>query len=575
MGKKERRFKRSQDAQRLARNKKMSVDPNISLEDFLSMTGILPQALIMDTWGNAIEDPDVLDRCRETLMRHILDRPVLTFATLGHTPEFKNLIQRLNGVLEVINQSMMLAQPEDTIDTNRMLQLESRPFTMEDVNITFNPSSIDYPGDTPGIDNEEGGYRAKDIYIDLIWAAPVVDTREDFVEGFGRFIQMVSHPIRPEPWLARIIDSTETMDTIVNRRSEMLKDLGIKNRIPSDFSSALREGMRNRNNGVTVQAIAWNDKYSCMVGEAAVQWRFSADDWKGLGWNPPVPGSRWDLGQNRQAGNLRELARKGQLPAVDVKDEKYTKHSTLHHWGIPGMKDFYKCEAAETLRSAMADLLNGDEESTKRLIQPIIDGWFLLRPGLVFTPDGSELDDAGMGYNSLIERMFPLHHKSPMMVMDASRKDYAIPRLEWWGLTEVYRGNAKEDRSNQFSYRKPIANSLELEEGVLKIIKNLCPYYDSYTETVVRSAWLKQDRIPKLVGRLDNDLTHLIPTESSQEKQKWDMSVMKPINSWRYSWGDYRDESQSIGKILFNLSTRSVVGVELYETERGTDPADY
>ena len=82
------------------------MDPDMPLEDFLTGMGVLPSALILDTWGNAIEDPDVLDRCRETLMRHILDRPWMTFGTLGHTPEFKNLIRRINGVLEVINQSM-------------------------------------------------------------------------------------------------------------------------------------------------------------------------------------------------------------------------------------------------------------------------------------------------------------------------------------------------------------------------------------------------------------------------------------------------------------------------------------
>lgn len=556
----------------------MAMDPNMPLEDFLSMAGILPPALIMDTWGNVIEDPDVLDRCRETLMRHILDRPAMTFATLGHTAEFRELCRRMEGVLQVINESMMLAQPEDTIDTDRRLQLESRPFTMDDVNITFNPSSIDYPGDTPGIDNEEGGYRAKDIYLDPIWAAPVVDTREDFVEGFGRFIPMVSHPIRPEPWLARVIDNSETMDMIVNRRSEILKDLGIKNQIPPDFSLALRNGMRNNNNGVTVQPIGRFDSLSCMVGKASFQWRFNNTDWKGLGWNPPVPGSRWDLRQNRKFGNLRELASRGQIPAVDVKDRSYNKASVLHHWGIPGMKEFYECEAAQTLKGAMADLLNGDEESTKRLIRPIVDGWFLIRPSLVFTPDGSELDDAGMGYVGLIERMYPPGHKRPMLVMDAGNaKDFAIPRLEWWGLTEVYRGQASWDRSKQFSHRKPIANSLELEEGILKIITDMCPFYDDYSETVVRSAWLRQDWVPKLVGRLDRELAELLPIDKDdyRDKEIWRDAVMKPLNSWRYGWSDDRDDSQSIGRILFDLPSRSVVGVELWEAKHGTDPDDY
>ena len=551
------------------------MDPDMPLEDFLTGMGVLPSALILDTWGNAIEDPDVLDRCRETLMRHILDRPWMTFGTLGHTPEFKNLIRRINGVLEVINQSMMLAQPEDTLDTSRMLQLESRPFTMEDVNITFNLSSIDSYYDSPGIDNDTGGYRPIDVYLDPIWAAPVVDTREDFVEGFGRFIPMVSHPIRPEPWLARVIDTNETIEMIVNRRSEILKDLGVRNLIPADFSIALRTGMRNNNNGVTVQPIGWNDYYACVVGKAAIRWRFGADDWKGLGWNPPVPGGRWDLRQSRKTGTLRELARNGQLPAVDVKDESHTSARTLHHWGIPGMKEFYQGKDSETLRSAMADLLNGDEESTKRLIRPIIDGWFMNRPSLVFTPDGSELDDAGMGYVGLLERMFPPGHKRPMMVMDAGNaRNYEIPRLEWWGLTEVYRGQASWDRSKQFSHRKPIANSLELEEGVLKVIKDMCPFYEDYSETVVRSAWLKQDWVPKLAGRLDNELAEMLPIEDSQDKKIWQDAIMRPINSWRYSQSDAREDTQTIGTIMFDLSTKSVVGVELYEARRGSDYND-
>ncbi|MDA8580330.1 hypothetical protein N9L01_00015 [bacterium] len=253
MGKKQRRYERAQRAEKVALTKKMSIDPNVSLEDFLSIAGILPQALIMDTWGNAIEDPDVLDRCRETLMRHILDRPWMTFGTLGHTPEFKNLIQRINEVLEIINQNMLLAKPEDTIDTSRMLQLESRPFTLEDVNLTFNLSSTDYPENKPGIDNEEGGYRPNDIYLDPIWSAPMKNNHENFMEGFNHFLPIVSHPIRPEPWLSKIINNNAAINLIINRHSEILKDLKIKNQIPYDFSETLKNGMRNNNNDVTVQ----------------------------------------------------------------------------------------------------------------------------------------------------------------------------------------------------------------------------------------------------------------------------------------------------------------------------------
>lgn len=568
MGKKQRRYERAQRAEKVALTKKMSIDPNVSLEDFLTIAGILPQALIMDTWGNAIEDPNVLDRCRETLMRHILDRPWMTFGTLGHTPEFKNLIQRINEVLEVINQNMLLAKPENTIDTSRMLQLESRPFTLEDVNLTFHLSSTDYPGDEPGIDNEEGGYRPIDIYLDPIWAAPVKNNREDFVEGFGRFLPMVSHPIRPEPWLSRVIDGNAVIDLVVNRRSEMLKDLGVKNRIPYDFAEALKNGMRNNNNGVTVQPFGWNDNLSCMVGSAAVRWRFSADGWKNLAWNPPIPGGRYEVRNRNQIGNLRRLAENGQLPSENVKDRNYSTSSILHHWGIPGLKEFYDSEESETLRSAMADLLNGDEESTKRLIQPIIEGWFLLRPGLVFTPDGSELDDAGMGYITLMEKMFPPGHKSPMVVMDAGRtKDYQIPRLEWWGLTEVYRGQESWDRSKMYSHNKPIANSLELEEGVLQVIQNMSPFWESFSETVVRSAWLKQDMIPKLAGRLDL-LSDILPVENHRDKEEFRKAVMRPINSWRYSTGDMRDETQDMGTILFDMVSRSVVGVEFYEVSK-------
>ncbi len=568
MGKKERRHERARRAKTMAKIDKLSIDPNMPLEDFLSMAGVLPPALIMDTWGNAIEDPDVLDRCRETLMRHILDKPLWTFATLGHTQEFKNLIQRINEVLEVINQNMLLAKPEDTIDTSRMLQLESRPFTMEDVNLTFTLSSTDYPGDEPGIDNEEGGYRPIDIYLDPIWAAPVKNNREDFVEGFGRFLPMVSHPIRPEPWLSRVIDGFTVVDMVVNRRSEMLKDMGIKNRIPYDFSNSLKDGMRNNNNGVTVQPFGWNDNFSCVVGSAAVRWRFSADGWKNLAWNPPIPGSRYKFRDQGKLGNLRRLAETGQLPSENVKDRKYSNNSVLHHWGIPGMREFYKSKESEILRSAMADLLNGDEKAVKQLIQPMIDSWFLTRPGLVFTPDGSELDSAGIGYASMLEKMLPPNHKYPLVVMDAGRtKNYQIPRLEWWGLTEVYRGQESWDRTKQYSYKQPIANSLELEEDVLEIIQNMCPFWESFSETVVRSAWLKQDMVPKLAGRLDL-ISDILPVEDVRGRKEFRDAVMKPLNSWRYSTGDMREETQSIGTILFDMTSKNVVGIEFYEVSK-------
>jgi hypothetical protein len=305
-----------------------------------------------------------------------------------------------------------------------------------------------------------------------------------------------------------------------------------------------------------------------MVGSAAVRWRFSADGWKNLAWNPPIPGGRYGVRNLNQIGNLRRLAETGQLPSENVKDRNYSKSTVLHHWGIPGMEEFYKSQESETLRSAMADLLNGDEESTKRLIRPIIEGWFLLRPGLVFAQDGSELEDAGMGYVGLMEKMFAPDHKYPRLVMDAGRaKKWEIPRLEWWGLTEVYRGQDSWDRSQQYSYRKPIANSLELEEDVLQVIQNMCPFWESFSETVVRSAWLKQDMIPKLAGRLDL-LSDILPIESSRDKEEFRKAVMQPINSWRYSTGDMREESQGMGTILFDLVDKSVVGVEFYEVSK-------
>ena len=216
----------------------------------------------------------------------------------------------------------------------------------------------------------------------------------------------------------------------------------------------------------------------------------------------------------------------------------------------------------------MADLLNGNEESVKQLIRPIIDSWFLARPGLVFTPDGSELDDAGIGYASMLEKMFPPDHKYPLVVMDAGRtKHWEIPRLEWWGLTEIYRGMDSWDRRKQYSHRKPIANSLQLEEDVLEIIQNMCPFWESFSQTVVRSAWLKQQMIPKLAGRLDQ-LSDILPVESPRDKEEFRKAVMKPINNWRYSDGDMREETQSIGTILFDMVSKDVVGIEFYEVSK-------
>ena len=109
---------------------------------------------------------------------------------------------------------------------------------------------------------------------------------------------------------------------------------------------------------------------------------------------------------------------------------------------------------------------------------------------------------------------------------------------------------------------------------MLKVIRDMCPFYEDYSETVVRSAWLKQDWVPKLAGRLDNELAPMLPIEDSQDRKIWQDAVMRPINSWRYSQSDAREDTQTIGTIMFDLSTKSVVGVELYEARRGSDYND-
>ena len=101
----------------------------------------------------------------------------------------------------------------------------------------------------------------------------------------------------------------------------------------------------------------------------------------------------------------------------------------------------------------------------------------------------------------------------------------------------------------------------------MEIIQNVCPFWESFSETVVRSAWLKQDMVPKLAGRLDL-ISDILPVEDFRGKEEFRDAVMKPLNSWRYSTGDMREETQSIGTILFDMTSKTVVGIEFYEVSK-------
>lgn len=564
MGKKARRHRQMVDATRRSKLNEMSFDPNISLEDFLSMAGVLPPALILDTWGNAIEDPDVIDRCRRTLEDHILDTPKWLFAALSQTRPVIEIRRMLGEVVDGINRNLNLVVDETEMRDNMIVH--NKELDVEDAMITFN------------FYKDESSYdeiKVKNVEMSILWPAQVTNPEEDYIAGFGRRLHVKVQKLQEEPWQSASIDETEVIHGIINRPSGSLRSLGFRNQIPVEL-------LRMTENDVAylyIKGKEWQSR-SCHIGRGVEGMKLnpSAISWNGrwsmMEYGYLTPGERYSQRANK--GNMQPLAFSGFLPSDDKRESNMANRRSDFGWTIPGLADLGRSEAYSELCEVMKQFLNGNSEPMRELLRPLTDRMFINRPSLAFTPDGSEIDTDGLGYQDMIYQLLTKEDVlEVVMAVDVATRKYDIPRLDWWGIIEkqpLIPPSYSYNPSSEYLHSCPLAQSTWVHDGLVNLIDNLSPYpvYTDYGWIGTKSAWLglPNEQIPLLVKMLQEELGHYfeeLDDLTPHELERIAEIKTRFIRSWRHSTGDAREgPSWPLGRIVVNIATGEMLSVELH-----------
>lgn len=560
------------------------MDPNDSLHDLLVGAGILPGPVIMDTWGNPIDDPAELEACKQSVMDFVMSKPFAMFLFLSNTSEYHRLNVELSKVIDTINSAIHVVGKDDSVVMRSPLRITEAPLKLSDVSWAFSRSEYaDF--DTTGMVQN----------LEIHWPATVNSFREYFdpdlapITGLRRQLPVKIHPIDLDYWLKHVFRPDDMLVTMINRDAMKVGDFMSKKSVRFTQIVDVVAKTNAPKEILITRPVTTITKNTELIGPAAVRWPSYTTDWSLMEYRAmhlqSIP-LRINLTDYLQ-GDLQELGLDGMIPAENVnRDTK--ANGILNRAEIPGLKEIYESADYGIIKQAVADLLGAagvvgstppNDTTMRKMIQPVVDRFFNTRPALQFSrpndTEGWELAPEGIGFfnaiktlneNSPSAKMLFLVNPHRSSVSDAmSEEEY-----DWWGLlersTDEYLDLSGQNVRQRLGPMRGIRRSLQLTKSLRRVGEYLMPFV--WEDELFMSAWMRQDRVPRIVSILNRGW------EIGDSKKKFRKLLNYQFVNRYLDYTDLRgrDSEYGITDVKFDLITMEVVGYGFLATDPANEP---
>ena len=568
------------------------MDPNDSLEDLLVGAGILPGPVILDTWGNPIDDPDELEACKQSVMEFVMSNPSAMFLFLSNTSEYHRLNVELSKVIDTINSAIQVVGNDDSVVMRSPLRVTEAPLKLSDVSWAFSRSEFaDY--DTTGMVEN----------LEIHWPATVNSFREYFdpdlasITGLRRQLPVKIHPIDLGYWEQRAFRPDDMLVTMINRDAMKAGDFMSKKsvRFTQIIDTILQAKERSVNFGgpnhpelLITRPITIHTRLTERIGPAAVRWPTYTTDWKLMEYRAmnlqSIP-DRSTLADYLQ-GDLQELGLDGDIPAENVKRD--TKAGgILNRAEIPGLKEIYQSADYGIIKQAVVDLLGcagtfgstpPNDTTMRKMIQPVVDRFFNTRPALQFSrpndTEGWELAPEGIGFFNAIKKLSERPSAKMLFLVNPHRStvsdSMSKEEYDWWGLlersTDEYLNLSGKDVRQRLGPMRGIRRSLQLTKSLRRVGEHLMPMV--WEDELFMSAWMRQSRVPRTVAVLNRGW------ELGDSKKKFRELLNYQFVNRYLDYTDLRggDAEYGITDVKFDLITMEVVGYGFLTTDPANNP---
>jgi len=568
------------------------MDPNDSLQDLLVGAGILPGPVILDTWGNAIDDPDELEACKQSVMEFVMSNPSTMFLFLSNTSEYRRLNVELSKVIDTINSAIHVVGNDDSVIMRSPLRITEAPLKLSDVSWAFSRSEFADFDTTGMVEN-----------LEIHWPATVNSFEEYFepdlapVTGLRRQLPVRIHPIDLDYWAQRAFRPDAMLVTMINRDAMKAGDLMSKKSVRftqiidtiMQLNNLHQPASKTKNPLLITRPITVHTRLTERIGPAAVRWPTYTTDWKLMEYRAmniqSIP-NRSTLTDYLQ-GDLQELGLDGDIPAENVnRDDKFG--DILNRAEIPGLKEIYNSADYGIIKQAVADLLGcspafgltpPNDVTMRKMIRPVVDRFFNTRPALQFSrpndTEGWQLAPDGIGFYNAIQtltenrpsvKMLFLVNPHRSTVSDSMSKE----EYDWWGLlersTDEYLDLSGQNVRQRLGPMRGIRRSLQLTKS-LRILGNyLMPFV--WEDELFMSAWMRQERVPRTVAVLNRGWGIGDSKKSFRELLNYQF-----VNRY-LDYTDLRgdDADYGITDVKFDLITMEVVGYGFLTTDPANNP---